>query len=292
LQSAETLVQPPRWDEGDWHFHADAGEIGPLTAQYVFVLDALNFCFWPSTTGIEYDILATGLKRVLEKDSAAFSSERLQSLTTEQLASWFKPHDMPNAPERVRKLHELGLVLAAQFDGLAINLVRAAKQSAVACVRLIVSNLPGFRDEAIYKSCQVFLYKRAQICVGDLWAAYGQGTAGASPFAFTDIDQLTCFADYRIPQLFRSQGVFVYTAKLAATIDSRRELAASCEEEVEIRACTVHAVERLRAKINELRAAAHGSLLTSVQVDWLLWQKGEREKDTLSPHHRTRTIFY
>lgn len=36
------------WDAEGWHYNADAASDGPLTAQYVQVLDALNFCFWPS----------------------------------------------------------------------------------------------------------------------------------------------------------------------------------------------------------------------------------------------------
>ncbi|RLN92723.1 hypothetical protein BBJ28_00017647 [Nothophytophthora sp. Chile5] len=36
------------WDSGDFHYFADVEQDGPLTCQYVFVLDALNFCFWPT----------------------------------------------------------------------------------------------------------------------------------------------------------------------------------------------------------------------------------------------------
>ena len=45
---------------------ADSAELhlvgkGGLTAQYILVLDALNFCFWPQSD-LEYDNLAKGLK--------------------------------------------------------------------------------------------------------------------------------------------------------------------------------------------------------------------------------------
>ncbi len=43
---------------------------------------------------------------------------------------------------------------------------------------------------------QVFLYKRAQIFVGDVYGAYGGKGLGA----FWDVDQLTMFADYRCVQ--------------------------------------------------------------------------------------------
>ena len=34
---------------------------GALTAQYILVVDALNFCFWPEAD-LEYDNLARGIK--------------------------------------------------------------------------------------------------------------------------------------------------------------------------------------------------------------------------------------
>lgn len=68
------------WDADGWHYHADAKENGPLTAQYVFVLDALNFCFWPVST-LEYDTLAISLNKALTNDSEAFSAENLMMMT-------------------------------------------------------------------------------------------------------------------------------------------------------------------------------------------------------------------
>ena len=36
---------PLDWNFDDVHFN----DGGPLTAQYLLVLDAINFCFWPGT---------------------------------------------------------------------------------------------------------------------------------------------------------------------------------------------------------------------------------------------------
>lgn len=51
------------WDAEGWHYSADAATFGPLTCQYIFVMDALNFCFWP-TPNLEYDYLAISLRKV------------------------------------------------------------------------------------------------------------------------------------------------------------------------------------------------------------------------------------
>lgn len=96
------------------------------------------------------------------------------------------------------------------------------------------------------------------------------------------------FADYRVPQILRARGVLVYAPALAAAVDARDEVAYGSEEEVEIRAATVQAVEGLREELAGMGRPG----VKSVLLDWLLWQEGERLKDELPPHHRTRTVFY
>lgn len=78
----------------------------------------------------------------------------------------------------------------------------------------------GFRDTAIYKGQLIHLYKRAQIFVADLWGAYGRPTDKQHPFYFKDIDQVTMFADYRIPQVLRHVGVLQYSSALSALVDA------------------------------------------------------------------------
>ena len=51
-EDLDALRQGVEWDEFEWHYTADAKTGGVLTCQYIFVLDALNFCFWP-TPGFE-----------------------------------------------------------------------------------------------------------------------------------------------------------------------------------------------------------------------------------------------
>lgn len=77
----------------------------------------------------------------------------------------------------------------------------------------------------------MFFYKRAQILAGDIWGAYGR-RRGPQPFGFDDMEQLTMFADYRVPQILRARGVLQYSPSLAESVDARRVLAAGSEEEV------------------------------------------------------------
>lgn len=97
------------WDEGDWHYCKDAKELGPKTCQYIFVMDSLNFCFWP-VEGLEYDTLALALKTVLEKDENIFDAERLCNMTEETLQSWFPNHQIPLLAERTLRLKEVSFI--------------------------------------------------------------------------------------------------------------------------------------------------------------------------------------
>ena len=80
--------------------------------------------------------------------------------------------------------------------------MRKARGSAVRLVDLIAASFPGFRDQAVYRGRQVFLYKRAQIFVADVFGAFqGKGLG-----RFHDMGQLTMFADYRVPVVLEKLG--------------------------------------------------------------------------------------
>jgi len=136
-----------------------------------------------------------------------------------------------------------------------------------------------------------------------MWGAFGGQGLGR----FDDIDALTCFADYRLPQLLASLGILVYSAELAAAVHALQPLLAGSAAEVQLRAATVQAVEVMRAAA----AQAVGSLVTGArdstnetvdceplsavsafQLDWILWERGEALLASLPPHHRTLMIFY
>jgi hypothetical protein len=53
------------------------------------------------------------------------------------------------------------------------------------------------------------------------------------------------FADYRVPQILREYNILTYSELLAEKIDNFIELEYSCQYEVEIRALTVIAVEKI-----------------------------------------------
>ncbi|XP_014519503.2 queuosine salvage protein [Vigna radiata var. radiata] len=266
------------WDFEGIHYFDN----GPLTVQYLFVLDALNFCFWPDKD-LNYDDLASGLKAALQNDKSAFDADRLQNYTGPQLRELLRwPRPLPLEDERVRLLHEVGIELERNFEGKASNLVQCCGKSAVNLVALVARHFPGFRDHTVYKGRQVFLYKRAQIFAADLWGAFG----GQGYGEFKDVGSLTIMADYIVPAVLRQLGVLKYSSALASTIESSGEIGPGTEEEVELRACSVHAVEKMR----ELISKKSGRQVLSVELDLWLWAAGVQ--CTSLQHHRTLSIYY
>ena len=101
---------------------------------------------------------------------------------------------------------------------------------------------------------------------------------------------LTCFNGYSVPQVLRHYNILQYSLPLASNIDHCIEIPSGSEEEVEIRAATIIAVEKL---CQAMKLSENGGRdFRVVEVDWILWQLGEKSLKTLLPAHRTLTVFY
>ncbi len=190
---------------------------------------------------------------------------------------------IPMFEDRLRNLREAGSIILSELGGDVMSLLHAASGSAVQMVYKTVSHFPSFRDEAFYRGGRVYFWKRAQIFASDISTAF----SGKGWGEYRDMERLTAFADYKLPQVLRELGIISYNQGLASRIDDMEYLQAGSGEEVEIRAMTVWAVEELRKGFHE-----HGLKLTSPQVDSWLWQLGQLYAFRKRPYHRCRTIFY
>ncbi len=263
------------------------------TAQYVLVADAMNFSFWgePKWTvtiaGQRLDGwwgFVAALRRGLTEGWPLLDAGWMRSARRDDLAEIFRGDgEIPLLDARAAHLREIGQGLLERWDGQFAHMVTAARGRAVELVHAIVRAFPSFNDVAPYRGRLVRFHKRAQITVSDLALAYHQQGLGA----FADLDQLTAFADYKLPQVLRREGILVYAPALAAQVDACQALAPSSEPEVEIRASTIWGVELLRQAFTARRLPA-----TAAEVDQMLWNLGQHPDPRDRPYHRTRTIFY
>ena len=177
------------------------------------------------------------------------------------------------------------------------NVVRRAGGSALRLVDVVRRFFPSYDDVGTYKGRQVLILKRAQILVADIWAAF----EGKSFGAFEDIDAITMFADYRVPQSLLYVGALQYDDTLMERLVAGEEMTPGEEAEVEIRGCSIWAVELLQRRVREL-AAGDGASASSppllhcnaILCDFYLWDYAKSHKAEMAhlPIHRVRSVFY
>eukprot|EP00768_Dysnectes_brevis_P008997 gnl/Dysnectes_brevis/8621_a15458_253.p1 GENE.gnl/Dysnectes_brevis/8621_a15458_253~~gnl/Dysnectes_brevis/8621_a15458_253.p1 ORF type:complete len:390 (+),score=70.75 gnl/Dysnectes_brevis/8621_a15458_253:48-1172(+) len=226
-------------------------------------------------------------------------------------------HQLPQLmAERYNALLEAGRVLLERWGGSVLSMVQSASQSALGLAGILSDNFSSYRDrmtipEAVLArppstmdtamlpisvdehsgdSTTLFFHKRAQIFVAEVWACFG----GTGIGEFKDIDTISIFADYRLPQMLAQVGVLRYSPALQMVLgDPSHRIPAGSWLEAEIRGVAIHAAERVRA----------GTGLTAVQLDFYLWDAAKRAQRAAGgndahmgglqvPMHQTETIYY
>ncbi|KAK6436164.1 hypothetical protein LTR95_007643 [Oleoguttula sp. CCFEE 5521] len=163
-------------------------------------------------------------------------------------------------------------------DQNVVRLIEQADHSAGKLVNMLAEYFPCFRDETRFEGRRVRLHKRAQIFVADLWAAFdGKGYG-----RFDDIEQLTMFADYRVPQMLYNLGVLQYSPPLSARIRCHEQIPPGHSWEIELRGCSIWAVELMRRQIVKEHPEAAGKV-HAVLLDFLLYDLAKEVEAKVEP---------
>jgi hypothetical protein len=279
----------PTWDDDVF-----IGQPPEDRAAQILLFNTINFSYWGSPKWTidfrgqpedgAWGMLGSIARAVQDEDFPLFDGAYLAEISASELRHILRGNvEIPMFLERSDILHEVGDVLVAEFDGSFIGIIRAAENDAVKLVRLLVARFPSFNDVATLEGHTVAFYKRAQLAAAMLYEAFeGRGLGD-----LRRIEELTVFADYKLPQVLRRLGVLRYADHLAARIDRLEPLAAGSREEVEIRAATVWAGELMRREL-----AARRAEVTALHVDYWLWHAGQVQGPDVQPYHRTRSIYY
>lgn len=251
---------------------------------FLFVLNSISFSYWgtPKWTveyhGKEYDGaqgMMACLGRAIEKGNPILDFCYLRDMPRIDLEKILDGNiKIPLLDERLRSLRELGKVIFNKYRRDPRHLIDEAETNASRLVDIILENFPSFEDYAVYRRRKIDFGKRAQLLVSDISFNFG---------GLDDIEKLTACADYKLPQVLRRYGILKYTNQLRRKIEERKEIPHGSEEEVEIRANTIHAVELIRREIKGL---------TSSQINDSLWLEGQIKLFGDEPYHLTRTTAY
>lgn len=171
-------------------------------------------------------------------------------------------------------LRALGEHVRDEWGGSFLALARCGRGSAVALADQL-AQLTTWRDLSSYDGLTVPFFNRAQLAAADLHAA---GLAPAE-----DLHNLTLFSGDLVPHVLRLDGVLAFDHGLVARIEAGAPLPHGSADEVEIRACAVHAVELLVRARGDTTAAA---------IDGTLSQRAQEARYTAVPPHRSRNAAY
>ncbi|KAI9323118.1 UPF0553 protein C9orf64-like protein [Dichotomocladium elegans] len=277
------------------------------TVDWIFLVDVLNFSFWSDLddgraphadrytvvfddkpyTG--YWSLCAAINRALANGIPITSPAYYAHASPEEFKSIFASataEPIPMFDQRVSVIHEAGQILLDKFGGSFVNCIRQANSSASTLLRLLIDNFPSFRDIHIFKGREVYFLKRAQILIADLWACFD----GQSYGQFHDIDNITMFADYRVPQALCHLGVLEYSSSLMDKLIKGEIIASGSRDEIEIRGNSIWVVELI---IRQIKKIDPEQPINAILVDFYVWDTAKELQDQMAvPTHRTRSIYY
>ena len=214
-----------------------------------------------------------------------------------------KPGEMEHIPlleQRVKVLREAGQVLVDKFNGSIVNCIKHSNNDAMQLLELIVENFESYQDEHTFMDQKVYLYKRAQILIADLWSCFeGQGLC-----EFKNIDYITMFADYRVPQALVHFDILQYSDFLMDILKKGEKVSDSKSAhllrsgdrlEIEIRGNSIWAVELIRKEIvHKIQHGHKDKHINAILLDFYIWDYSKTHAKEMMdiPIHHTRSIHY
>jgi hypothetical protein len=261
-------------------------------ANLVLLIDALNFCFWSANplrfewrgkTYERYEAMFVSMMLAARYEPRWRDAEYWVSVPSTELREVLTGKgELLLLDEREQIVRDTGRILLERFDGQFIHAIESVSGRAWPLAVLLMTEFDSFRDVATYRGQIVYFMKRAQICPLDIaacWQAHGHhGMSG--------LEELTAFADYRVPQALRHLGIVKIEPALAELIDREEEIAVGSDAEIEIRAATIQAVDKMVMALEQA-----GKRVCAWEIDWYLWGLA-RSSAVQVKHHRTRTFYY
>ena len=306
-QEIQNQIQQKPYSIHTWKSHPLHPQIGnKKTIDQVFLMDLLNFSFWSdqqdsstfvvSLDGVPYTgywTLCACIQRALRNGIPITSPNYYAQIDFEKAQEIFQSDDpysmesMPLLKERVHVMNKAGKILQEKYNSSFVNCLIQCDHSAQSLLDILWNDFEElFQDGFSYKERRVYFMKRAQILIADLWALLEGKELGY----FKDIDSLTIFADYRIPQWLVYKEILCYSDHLHAILKSGSVLPSGDALEIEIRGCSIWACELLKRELESL-----GVFLNSVLLDFYIWDDTIMKKKNLMkdiPFHKTRSIYY
>lgn len=247
-------------------------------AAFAICMNAINFGsgWWPTIRKRPghsgYATMAAGVTDRFN-DQGPWSAEELQAMDGATIAMVVgQDPEHPLMEQFAAALRDVGSHLAEEHGGSFLGPAEAA--DSLPSLAGALAAWTAFADASSYHARIVPFFKRAQLAAADLHRAGVADLPG--------LDRLTAFADNLVPHVLRVDGILHLDPELTARIEAEGLLEHASPEEVELRACAVHAVELL----------ATASPLTPAEIDGVLWNRGRHPRYKSVRRPRSRNTAY
>jgi hypothetical protein len=249
-------------------------------AAFAICMNAINFGsgWWPTVRKRPghsgYATMAAGVEERFEGEGP-WNPEELLAMDAVRIADVLgQDREHPLMAQFGAALRDVGNRVQQDHGGRFLGVAEAA--DSIPALAGTLASWDSFADVSRYGEREVPFYKRAQLAAADLHRAGVADLLG--------LDRLTAFADNVVPHVLRIDGVLHLDPELKTPIEAGDLLAHSSPEEVELRACAVHAVELL--------ADATGNAFSPAEIDGVLWNRGRAQHYKSRPRPRSRNTAY
>lgn len=261
----DSKLEIPTWDFPPFYPQTDDFEEMCL---FYLVFNSINYCYFDKDyekyvdpdKGYSGSTLA-GF-RLTEKWDILRDPEVLARVDeTYLLGEVFGPISM--IKQRTEAFREIGQFLLKNTDFTFEKLFHKYHGDAYRISQIIPVLFPTWRDP---------FAKRAQLFVGMVYGKFQNETE--LPITTESLEDLTVFADYRVPQTLIAMGIIQPSANLLTKINREERVYTGSRMELELRASTVVGADALTEALNDVRDEDVNILHT----DFLLWSAARKRE--------------
>lgn len=278
----------PTWDYSPFYPQLDDFEDMCL---FYLLFNSINYCYFDQDGKKFQDGNLSGSSlaclRLNEKWDEIKDPQFLRNVDENYLLSELFQAESPISlvKERTAALREIGEFLSKTPEFTFDKLFRRFKQNAYFVSQALPNFLPTWRDP---------FFKRSQLFVGMVYGRFQNYPD--LPIQEESLQDLTVFADYRVPQTLIAMGIIEPHARILTRLHSNRFLGSGSRKELELRAATILGADLITDKLRKWV----DDDINPLHTDFLLWG-ASRKVETMPPdlfskawpnHHLTLTTDY
>lgn len=284
---SDVELEIPTWNLSPFYPQSNVFEEMCL---FYLIFNSINYCYFDHDRKKFFDGTMSGsslaVTRITENWEDLRRPEFLAYVDENYLLSELFTAECPisMAKERAHALREVGQFINQNPDFTFRKFFRKYKSNAYFISQIIPTLLSSWEDA---------FFKRAQLFVGMVYGRFQHDEI--CPFE-GGLEDLTVFADYKVPETLIRMGIISPNASLMARIHRREWIHSGSRKELELRAATVLGADALMNALNARREVP----LNALHMDCLLWSA--KRKATEVPdglfvqdpitHHYTMTTDY